>query len=71
MDIFNLKFQKNRVANSSARIFALWITLPAFLLIAIALIFLKNQTRPIINLQEHLKNLEEVKMLENIDHQVL
>ena len=30
--------------------FALWITLPAFLLITIAIIFLKNQTRPIINL---------------------
>ena len=41
---------KDRVTNSSARIFALWITLPAFLLIIIALIFLKNQTRPIINL---------------------
>ena len=30
--------------------FALWITLPAFILIAISLIFLKNQTRPITNL---------------------
>ena len=47
---FQFEIPKNRVANSSARIFALWITLPAFLLIAIALIFLKNQTRPIINL---------------------
>ena len=41
---------KTRVTNSSARIFALWITLPAFLLIFIAMVFLKNQTRPIINL---------------------
>ena len=47
---FQFEIPKNRVANSSARVFALWITLPAFLLIAIALIFLKNQTRPIINL---------------------
>jgi two-component system osmolarity sensor histidine kinase EnvZ len=30
--------------------FALWITLPALLMISIAIIFLKNQTRPIINL---------------------
>ena len=30
--------------------FALWITLPAFLLITIAILFLKNQTRPIIKL---------------------
>ena len=48
--ILQFTFPKERVANTSARIFALWITLPAFLLIFIALIFLKNQTRPIINL---------------------
>ena len=47
---FQFVIPKDRVANSSARIFALWITLPAFLLIIVALIFLKNQTRPIINL---------------------
>ena len=47
---FQFEIPKSRIANSSARIFALWITLPAFLLIAIALLFLKNQTRPIINL---------------------
>ena len=48
--ILQFSFPKNRVTNTSARIFALWITLPAFLLIFVALIFLKNQTRPIINL---------------------
>ena len=47
---FHFVVPKERVTNSSARIFALWITLPAFLLIIIALIFLKNQTRPIIKL---------------------
>ena len=47
MQIF---FPKQRIQASSIRIFALWITLPAILLIFIALIFLKNQTRPIINL---------------------
>ena len=47
---FQFIVPKDRVTNSSARIFALWITLPAFLLIIIALMFLKNQTRPIINL---------------------
>ena len=41
---------KNKIAPSSARIFALWIILPGLLLILIALMFLKNQTRPIINL---------------------
>jgi len=47
---FQFLVPKERVTSSSARIFALWITLPAFLLISIAIIFLKNQTRPIINL---------------------
>ena len=41
---------KHKIAPSSARIFALWITLPGLLLILIAMIFLKNQTRPIVNL---------------------
>jgi len=48
--ILQFSFPKERVTNTSARIFALWITLPAFLLIAISLIFLKNQTRPLTNL---------------------
>jgi len=47
---FQFYIPKERVASSSARMFALWITFPAFLLITIAIIFLKNQTRPIINL---------------------
>ena len=41
---------RDRVTASSARIFALWITVPAIIMIFISLIFLKNQTRPIINL---------------------
>ena len=43
-------FPKHKIAPSSVRIFALWITLPGFLLITIAIFFLKNQTRPIVNL---------------------
>ena len=48
--ILQIFFPKYKIAPSSARIFALWITLPGLLLILIALVFLKNQTRPIINL---------------------
>jgi two-component system osmolarity sensor histidine kinase EnvZ len=47
---FEFFIPKDRVASSSARMFALWITLPALLMITIAIIFLKNQTRPIVNL---------------------
>jgi len=47
---FEFLFPKDRVSNSSARLFGLWITVPAIVLIVIAMIFLKNQTRPITNL---------------------
>ena len=47
---FEFLIPKDRVTSTSARMFALWITLPALLLIIIAIIFLKNQTRPIVNL---------------------
>ncbi len=43
-------FPRNKISPSSARIFALWVTLPGLLLIMIAIVFLKNQTRPIVNL---------------------
>jgi len=43
-------FPKHKITPSSVRIFALWITLPGLLLIMIAIVFLKNQTRPIVNL---------------------
>ena len=49
-DVLQIFFPKERITSSSARIFALWITLPAFLLIFIAILFLKKQTRPIVNL---------------------
>ena len=49
-NILQIFFPKNKIAPSSVRIFALWITLPGFLLISLAIIFLKNQTRPIVNL---------------------
>jgi len=47
---FEFFIPKDRVASTSARMFALWITLPALLMVSIAIIFLKNQTRPIVNL---------------------
>ena len=47
---FKFLIPKDRVASSSARIFALWITVPALIMVFISLIFLKNQTRPITKL---------------------
>ena len=50
--IIQILFPKEKVAPSSVRLFILWITLPSFLLISIAIIFLKNQTKPIVNLSK-------------------
>jgi two-component system osmolarity sensor histidine kinase EnvZ len=47
---FKFLVPRDRVTSSSARIFALWITVPAIIMVIISLIFLKNQTRPITNL---------------------
>ena len=47
---FKFLVHKDRITSSSARIFALWITVPALIMVFISLIFLKNQTRPITNL---------------------
>ena len=44
---FKFLVPRDRLSSSSARIFGLWITVPAFIMIIISLIFLKNQTRPI------------------------
>ena len=52
---FKFLVPKDRVTSSSARIFALWITVPAFIMVIISLIFLKNQTRPITNLAKAAK----------------
>ena len=41
---------KDKISTSSFRLFVLWITLPSIILVLIAIVFLKNQTRPIINL---------------------
>ena len=61
---FEFLIPKDRVSSTSARLFGIWITFPAILLIFVAMIFLKNQTRPIINLA---KAAEKFGRGENID----
>ncbi len=61
---FKFLVSKDRVTSSSARLFALWITVPAVIMVIISLIFLKNQTRPITNLAraaERFGKGEEIK----------
>tara|TARA_B110000971_G_scaffold207145_1_gene231065 strand:+ start:1314 stop:2633 length:1320 start_codon:yes stop_codon:yes gene_type:complete len=50
--VIQILFPKEKIAPSSVRVFILWITLPSLLLISIAIIFLKNQTKPIVNLSK-------------------
>ena len=54
--IIQILFPRERIAPSSVRLFILWITFSSLLLISIAIIFLKNQTRPIINLAKAAEN---------------
>ena len=49
-DTIQFLVPKDKISTSSVRLFLLWITLPSILLIFIAIIFLKNQTKPIVNL---------------------
>ena len=47
-DVIEFLVPKEMVSASSVRLFLLWTTLPSIVLIIIALIFLKNQTKPLV-----------------------
>ena len=49
-DVIEFLVPKEMISASSVRLFLLWTTLPSFVLIIIALIFLKNQTKPLVKL---------------------
>ena len=49
-DVIKFLVPKEMVSASSVRLFVLWTTLPSLVLIIIALIFLKNQTKPLVKL---------------------
>jgi two-component system osmolarity sensor histidine kinase EnvZ len=49
-DVIEFLVPKKTVSTSSVRLFLLWTTLPSLVLIIIALIFLKNQTKPLVKL---------------------
>ena len=49
-DVIEFLVPKELVSASSVRLFVLWTTLPSLILIIIALIFLKNQTKPLVKL---------------------
>ena len=49
-EVIEFLVPKEMVSASSVRLFVLWTTLPSLVLVLIALIFLKNQTRPLVRL---------------------
>ena len=49
-DVIKFLVPKEMVSTSSVRLFVLWTTLPSLVLIIIALIFLKDQTKPLVRL---------------------
>ena len=49
-EVLEFLVPKEMVSTSSVRLFVLWTTLPSIVLIVVALIFLKNQTRPLVKL---------------------
>ena len=49
-EVLDFLVPKEMISASSVRLFLLWTTLPSILLIVIALIFLKNQTKPLVKL---------------------
>ena len=51
-EVIQVFFPKSKIAPSSVRVFVMWITLPSLVLILIAILFLRNQTRPIVKLSK-------------------
>ncbi len=49
-EVIEFLVPKEMVSASSVRLFVLWTTLPSLILVLIALVFLKNQTRPLVRL---------------------
>jgi two-component system, OmpR family, osmolarity sensor histidine kinase EnvZ len=49
-EVIEFLVPREMVSTSSVRLFVLWTTLPSIILIIIALIFLKNQTKPLVKL---------------------
>jgi len=49
-EVIEFLVPKEMISASSVRLFVLWTTLPSIVLILIALVFLKNQTKPLVRL---------------------
>ena len=62
-EVIDFIVPKELVSASSVRLFVLWTTLPSIVLIIIALIFLKNQTRPLVKLAKAAERFGKLKIV--------
>ena len=65
-EVIQIFFPKDKIAPSSVRVFVLWLTVPSLLLIFIALIFLKNQTRPLVKLSKAAERFGKGEIIEDL-----
>ena len=65
-EVIKIFFPKDKIAPSSVRVFVLWLTVPSLLLIFIALIFLKNQTRPLVKLSKAAERFGKGEIIEDL-----
>ena len=65
-EVIQIFFPKEKIAPSSVRIFVLWLIFPSLVLILIAIIFLKNQTRPIVNLARAAERFGKGESIQNL-----
>ncbi len=65
-EVIQIFFPKDKIAPSSVRVFVLWLTVPSLLLILIALIFLKNQTRPLVKLSKAAERFGKGELVDDL-----
>ena len=65
-EIIQIFFPKAKIAPSSVRVFVLWLIVPSLLLILIAIIFLKNQTRPLVKLSKAAERFGKGELVEDL-----
>ena len=65
-EIIQIFFPKDKIAPSSVRVFVLWLTVPSLLLIFIAIIFLKNQTRPLVKLSKAAERFGKGEIIDDL-----
>ncbi len=65
-EVIQIFFPKAKIAPSSVRVFVLWLIVPSVLLIFIAIIFLKNQTRPLVKLSKAAEKFGKGELVDDL-----